>query len=140
MRVEMLRRRLDGFATSISRLVFQFEVGNVLTRPMMLEKFHRILAIFAMRKASVESNPRWPLLRAMRPVAEWRSLLFNWHGATSDPSSREAYCRAAVSPQPSCMPLKCSCALWAGAVWGQGVLSLVRAMRPIAEWRSFLFN
>ena len=77
MRVEMLRRRLDSFATSISRLVFQFEVGNVLTRPMMLEKFHRILAIFAMRKASVESNPRWPLLRAMRPVAEWRSFLFN---------------------------------------------------------------
>ena len=77
MRVEMLRRRLDGFATSISRLVFQFEVGNVLTRPMMLEKLHRILAIFAMRKASVESNPRWPLLRAMRPVAEWRSFLFN---------------------------------------------------------------
>ena len=26
----------------------------MLTRPMMLEKFHRILAIFAMRKASVE--------------------------------------------------------------------------------------
>ena len=77
MRVEMLRRRLDGFATSISRLVFQFEVGNVLTRPMMLEKLHRILAIFAMRKASVESNPRWPLLQAMRPVAEWRSFLFN---------------------------------------------------------------
>ena len=77
MRVEMLRRRLDSFATSISRLVFQFEVGNVLTRPMMLEKLHRILAIFAMRKASVESNPRWPLLRAMRPVAEWRSFLFN---------------------------------------------------------------
>lgn len=46
MRVEMLRRRLDGFATSISRLVFQFEVGNVLTLPMMLEKLHRILAIF----------------------------------------------------------------------------------------------
>ena len=77
MLVEMLRRRLDGFAASISRLVFQFEVGNVLTRPVMLEKLHRILAIFAMRKASVESNPRWPLLRAMRPIAEWRSGLAN---------------------------------------------------------------
>ena len=38
------------------------------------------------------------------------------------------------------LSLVCPRALWAGAVWGQGVLSLVRAMRPIAEWRSFLFN
>ena len=27
---------------------------------------------FGMRKASVVSKPCWPLLRAMRPVAEWR--------------------------------------------------------------------
>ena len=32
----------------------------------------RSLCFFARQKASGKSNPRWPCLRAMRPVAEWR--------------------------------------------------------------------
>ena len=35
------------------------------------------LDIFATQKASVVSSPRWPFSRAMRPVAEWRSMLAN---------------------------------------------------------------
>ena len=35
------------------------------------------LDIFATQKASVVSSPRWPFSRAMRPVAEWRSMLVN---------------------------------------------------------------
>ena len=43
------------------------------------------LDIFATQKASVISYPRWPFMRAMRPVAEWRSFLFNWRFTTPDP-------------------------------------------------------
>ena len=39
---------------------------------------------FAAQKASGISNPRWPLLRAMRPVAKWRSMLYNRQGAAPD--------------------------------------------------------
>ena len=42
------------------------------------------LDIFATQKASVISYPRWPFMRAMRPVAEWRSFLFNWRFTTPD--------------------------------------------------------
>ncbi len=43
------------------------------------------LDIFATQKASMVSYPRWPFMRAMRPVAEWRSFLFNWRFPTPDP-------------------------------------------------------
>ena len=43
------------------------------------------LDIFATQKASVISYPRWPFMRAMRPVAEWRSFLFNWRFTTPNP-------------------------------------------------------
>ena len=43
------------------------------------------LDIFATQKASVISYPRWPFMRAMRPVAEWRPFLFNWRFTTPDP-------------------------------------------------------
>ena len=45
--------------------------------------------------------------------------------------------RAAVTPRPSRMSLYTPARLQR-AVRGQGVLPLVRAMRPIAEWRSML--
>jgi len=38
----------------------------------------------ALQKASGKSNPRWPCLRAMRPVAEWRSESAKRQGATPD--------------------------------------------------------
>ena len=38
-----------------------------------------------LKKANVRSYPRWPLLRAMRPVAEWRSLLCKQQESTPDP-------------------------------------------------------
>ena len=43
------------------------------------------LDIFATQKASVISYPRWPFMRAMRPVAEWRPFLFNWRFTTPAP-------------------------------------------------------
>ncbi len=55
------------------------------------------------------------------------------------PASREACCRAAVKPRPACMSPYAP-ARQRRAVRGQGALPLVRAMRPVAEWRSFLFN
>ena len=58
--------------------------------PLQVGKFQCGLGIFAVQKASGISNPRWPLLRAMRPVAEWRSILYNWQEAAPD--------RRAVAP------------------------------------------
>ena len=132
MRVEMLRRRLDGFATSISRLVFQFEVGNVLTRPMMLEKFHRILAIFAMRKASVESNPRWPLLRAMRPVAEWRSYYSTNMKSHQTGEPWHLSCHGGKTPAKPHVPRVPPRPM--GAVWGAGGHPLPKSVARTESW------
>ena len=77
------------------------------------------------QKTSVCSFTRWPLLRAMRPVAEWRSLLFNWHGATSDPrAARPVAERRYLRSQPAFprVPPRPK-----GAVWSQGALPLARA-------------
>ena len=93
---------------------------------------HRNLDIFVTQKASVGSNPRWPFLRAggpvarrreqgihtrpasravqkglspraMRPVAEWRSVLSNQQRNHIRPASRGT-CRAtAVKPRPTRM-------------------------------------
>ena len=43
------------------------------------------LRIFATQKASVKSKSCWPLQRAMRPVAEWRSESAKRQGAAPDP-------------------------------------------------------
>ena len=59
-------------------------VGGEHTQPLQGGVLWRSLYFFARQKASVISNPRWPLLRAMRPVAEWRSFLSNHHEATPD--------------------------------------------------------
>ena len=45
----------------------------------------RSLCFFARPKASGKSNPRRPFPRAMRPVAEWRSLLCSWRESAPDP-------------------------------------------------------
>ena len=100
----------------------------------------RRLAGPAAPKASVVLEPMLAFVASHEACRRMAVFPIQLTRSYTKPASREAYCRAAVSPQPSCMSLKCSCALWAGAVWGQGVLSLVRAMRPVAEWRSFLFN
>ena len=49
------------------------------------------------------------------------------------PASREACCRAAVTPQPTCF--LSSTPHPKGAGWGQGALPLARAARPVAERR-----
>ena len=54
------------------------------------------------------------------------------------PASRGT-CRAtAVKPRPTCVLSSAPRPM--GAVWGAGGHPLLRAMRPVAEWRSFLFN
>ena len=47
-------------------------VGGGHTQPLQGGMLWRSLCFFARQKASGKSNPRWPCLRAMRPVAEWR--------------------------------------------------------------------
>ena len=93
----------------------------------------------ARQRRAVRGQGALPLVRAMRPVAEWRSFLFNKQGKHTRPASREACCRAAVKPRPSSMSVERPPRPM-DAMWGQGALPLVRAMRPVAEWRSFLFN
>ena len=55
------------------------------THPLRVGMFQCSLYIFATQKASVSLNSRWPSLRAMRPVAEWRSMLYKRLGAAPDP-------------------------------------------------------
>ena len=47
-------------------------VGGGHTQPLQGGMLWRSLCFFARQKASGKSNPRWPCLRAMRPVAERR--------------------------------------------------------------------
>ena len=63
------------------------------------------LDISATQKASVISNPRWPFMRAMRPVAEWRSFLSNEQGATPDPRAVAPIVpRRYLRSQAACLP------------------------------------
>ena len=55
------------------------------TQPLRVGMLRRKLDISTTPKASVKSNPRWPFQRAMRPVAEWRSLLCSWRESAPDP-------------------------------------------------------
>ena len=75
MQVEMSWHRLDGFAEQKNRLVFLLWLALSIRKQRRLGYFNNWIP--ATQKASWISYPRWPLLRAMRPVAEWRSLLFN---------------------------------------------------------------
>ena len=56
-------------------------VGGGQAYPFRVGTLRYDLDIFASQKASGISKSRWPLLRAMRPVAEWRSILDNRQGA-----------------------------------------------------------
>ena len=60
-------------------------VGGEHTQPLQGGVLWRSLYFFARQKASGKSNPRWPFQRAMRPVAEWRSLLCSWRESAPDP-------------------------------------------------------
>jgi len=114
-------------------------IGVIHTQIVSLGMLWCKVDILATQKPSVVSNPRWVLLRAGGPVARRRSFLFNKQGEHTKPASREACCRAAVKPRPSSMSVERPPRPM-DAMWGQGALPLVRAMRPVAEWRSFLFN
>ena len=59
-------------------------VGGGQAYPLRGEMLRYDLDIFASQKASGISKSRWPLLRAMRPVAEWRSLHDNKQGAAPE--------------------------------------------------------
>ena len=86
-----------------NRLVFFTTVGTMPTQSASLGMLRRGLDILVTQKASGILYPRWSLLRAMRPVAEWRPFLFNKQGNHTRPASREARRRAAVKPRPSSM-------------------------------------
>ena len=88
---------LDGFAAQENRLDFSSVIGASHTQIVPLGIIpHRNLDIFVTQKASVGSNPRWPILRAGGPVARRRE-----QGIHTRPASREARCRAAVKPRTS---------------------------------------
>ena len=81
----MLRCILGIFAAAMNGLLFLFPDDGRQAHTLHGGLLRRNLGIFATPKASVKSNPRWPLLRAMRPVAEWRSLRYNCQGAAPNP-------------------------------------------------------
>ena len=60
-------------------------VGAGQAYPLQVGMFSCGLGIFATQKASGISKSRWPLLRAMRPVAEWRSMPYKPQGAIPAP-------------------------------------------------------
>ncbi len=70
--------------------------------------------------------------RACRPTAIFSIQLA---GSYTRPASRGTRRATAVKPRPSRMSLYVPQRPM-GAMWGQGALPLVRAMRPVAEWRS----
>ena len=116
---------MAGSAAQKTGLIFPTTVGTMPTQSALFGMFRRGLDIHVTQKTSVCSFTRWPLLRAMRPVAEWRSLLFNWHGATSDPrAARPVAERRYLRSQPAFprVPPRPK-----GAVWSQGALPLARA-------------
>ena len=119
-----------------NRLVFFTTVGTMPTQSASLGMLRRGLDIPVTQKASGILYPRWSLLRAMRPVAEWRPFLFNWRFTTPDPRGPlPSGGNSAANPHIPRVPTRPT-----GAVWGAGGHPLLRAMRPVAEWRSFLFN
>ena len=85
MQVGMFRQRLGGFAAPKSELLFFFNNWHCTYSTNGAGMIRCCLDIFATQKASVISYPRWPFMRAMRPVAEWRPFLFNWRFTTPNP-------------------------------------------------------
>ena len=73
-----------------NRLVFFTAVDAMFTQSASLGMLRRGLNIPVTQKASGILYPRWSLLRAMRPVAEWRSESATCQGAAPD--------RRAVAP------------------------------------------
>ena len=65
-------------------------VGCGQAQPLQVEMFRCCLENFATQKVSVNLISRWPFLQAMRPVAEWRFILYKRQGAAPD--------RQAVAP------------------------------------------
>ena len=76
---------LGDFAAWMNGLLFLFPVGVGQACPLMVGMLRCGLDIFVTQKTSAKSNPRWPVLRAMRPVAEWRSIPDNRQGAAPNP-------------------------------------------------------
>ena len=109
--VGMLRRNLAGFAAK-KQACFFTTVGTMPTQSASLGMLHRGLDILVTQKASGILYPRWSLLRAMRPVAEWRPFLFNKQGNHTRPASREARRRAAVKPRPNRISLYAPARPW----------------------------
>ena len=95
-----------------NRLVFFTTVGTMPTQSASLGMLRRGLDIPVTQKASGILYPRWSLLRAMRPVAEWRPFLFNKQGNHTRPASREARRRAAVKPRPNRISLSAPARPW----------------------------
>ncbi len=76
-------------------------------------------------------NPCWPSLRAMRPVAEWRSVHANKQGITLNPrAARPVAERRYLRSQLACLPST-------PAPYGRGVGSrgTTPCARPVAERR-----
>ena len=91
-----------------NRLVFSLRYSI----SALLGMLRRGLDILVTQKASGILYPRWSLLRAMRPVAEWRPFLFNKQGNHTRPASREARRRAAVKPRPNRISLYAPARPW----------------------------
>ena len=102
--------------------IFSIQLAGSYTRPASRGTRRATAVKPRPSSMSVERPPRpmdamWgqgalPLVRAMRPVAEWRSFLFNKQGKHTRPASREARCRAAVKPRPSSMSPYAPARLW----------------------------
>ena len=119
--------------------LFSFSAGDVPTKTMLIGMLRYSLDISATQKARVNIESRLPLLRAGGPVRPTAIFSIQLVGSYTRPASRGTRRATAVNPRPSRMSLYVPQRPM-GAMWGQGALPLVRAMRPVAEWRSFLFN
>ena len=115
--------------------LFSFSAGDVPTKTMLIGMLRYSLDISATQKASVNIESRLPLLRAGGPVRPTAIFSIQLVGSYTRPASRGTRRATAVKPRPSRMSLYVPQRPM-GAMWGQGALPLVRAMRPVAEWRS----
>ena len=133
MRVELLQCSLAGFAAQKNRLVFSLR--------LMLCLLNQRVAWDASSRLGYSCNTKdqrvffHTLAFIASHEARRRMAVFAIQLAWSHirPSSREACCRAAVSPQPSRISLECP------APYGRGVgcRGSPPAARPVAERRSW---
>ena len=115
--------------------LFSFSAGDVPTKTMLIGMLRYSLDISATQKARVNIESRLPLLRAGGPVRPTAIFSIQLVGSYTRPASRGTRRATAVKPRPSRMSLYVPQRPM-DAMWGQGALPLVRAMRHIAEWRS----